>query len=127
MNTRLLMTAAAMTLGIAGIALTFIPEEILRLNGLESNKSLQILLQMLGALYFAFAMLNWMTRTSLIGGIYGRPIVLANFTHCFVGGMALTKAAIGDPGLPSGMLAGLYAIFAVSFGMILLRHPKGPA
>lgn len=125
MHTTLLMTETAITLAIAGVLRTFIPEDILHLSSLGSNKSFHIIRQMLGASYFASAMLNGVTRTNLIGDNYGRPTAIANSTHLFVGGMALTKGAMSSSGLPSGMLAGTYSIFAVSFGIILFRHPKG--
>jgi len=31
-------------------------------------------MQIIGSFYFAFAILNWMSKGSIIGGIYNRPI-----------------------------------------------------
>ncbi|HRH48977.1 MAG TPA: hypothetical protein PLP23_09505 [Panacibacter sp.] len=126
MNTKLIMTAAAIVTGIAGIAFTFLPGEILNYTDMKANGPLLLLLQILGALYFAFAMLNWMTKTSIIGGIYNRPIAVANFTHFFIGAMALMKGILSNPALPIGIwaIAIVYAIFAISFGLIFLRSPS---
>lgn len=126
MNTKLIMTAAAIVTGIAGIAFTFLPGEILNYTDMKANGPLLLLLQILGALYFAFAMLNWMTKTSIIGGIYNRPIAVANFTHFFIGAMALMKGILSNPALPIGIwaIAIIYAIFAISFGLIFLRSPS---
>jgi hypothetical protein len=125
MNTKYLMTSTAVFLGAAGILLTFIPEEILTSCGLEATKPLQLLVQIIGSLYFGFGMLNWMTKSSLIGGIYNRPIAVANFTHFFIAGLALIKGLISVPGLPNTILAFgiVYSIFAVLFGITLFRHP----
>jgi hypothetical protein len=125
MNTKYLMTASAIFLGTAGILLTFIPEEILKSFGLEATKPLQLLVQIIGALYFGFGMLNWMTKSSLIGGIYNRPIAVANFTHFFIAGLALIKGLISGPVLPTTILVSgiVYFIFAVLFGITLFRHP----
>ena len=119
------MTACSIILGLAGILLSFIPLEIMRILGLESSKQLLFLMQVSGALYFGFAMLNWMTKSSLIGGIYNRPIAVANFSHFLIAGLALTKGVFANPGLPLviQMAAAVYLVFAVSFGIILFRHP----
>lgn len=126
MNTKLIMTAAAIVTGTAGVAFTFLPAEILSYAGLEISTALLLVLQILGALYFAFAMLNWMTKTSIIGGIYNRPIAVANFTHFFIGATALLKGIIANPSLSYGIwaIAIVYVIFAILFGSIFFRSPS---
>ncbi|HEY3369413.1 MAG TPA: hypothetical protein VGK10_01115 [Prolixibacteraceae bacterium] len=125
MNTKLLMTSSAVTLGLAGVILTFMPEEILSYSGMEASKLLELMVQIVGALYFGFSMLNWMTKSGLIGGIYNRPIVIANFTHFFIVAMALIKAVMTHSGLPFAIwiMGVLYTIFAISFGTVLFRNP----
>src|SRR5687768_15066617 len=92
MNTKLIMTFSAICLGLGGIALSFLPYELQVYFGLHPGVSLSLIIQVLGALYFAFAMLNWMARGSFIGGIYNRPIAVANLTHFFMGSIALIKS-----------------------------------
>ncbi|MEW5797817.1 MAG: hypothetical protein AB1728_02315 [Bacteroidota bacterium] len=125
MNTKIILTASAIVLGSAALALLFASEEILNSMNIASGRSLQLLLQIIGALYFAFAMMNWMTRESAIGGIYNRPIVVANTSHFSIAGLALLKGAVSmpDASLSTWIIAGLYAGFAVAFAMILFRHP----
>ena len=125
MNTKLVMTLSSAVLGLAGIALTFLPAEILNGLAINPSKILEFLLQIIGALYFGFAMLNWMTKASLIGGIYNRPIAIANLTHFVIVALALVKGVFSNPDLPTGILAAavVYSIFAVLFGIILFRHP----
>ncbi len=119
------MTASSVILGISGIILTFIPQEISVGLGIGGNKLVEFLLQILGGLYFGFAMLNWMTRSGLIGGIYNRPIATANFTHFMISGLALTKGITADPVFPIAiwLVVIIYCVFAVSFGVLLFRHP----
>ena len=125
MNTKLVMASSAVILGATGIVLTFIPDEILSHLSIEANKTALLLWQILGALYFAFAMLNWMTKTSLIGGIYNRPIAIANFTHFLIAGLALIKDIISNPSVSYIIWIAVifYCVFGISFGAILFRHP----
>ena len=126
MNTKLIMMLSAAFLAFTGMGLTFFPQEIAVASGLGFTKAFQLILQILGALFFAFAMLNWMAKGSIIGGIYNRPIVLANLAHFFIGGLALIKALIGNFNLPSHIwiLAVIYSVFTVLFGILFSRHPS---
>jgi hypothetical protein len=125
MNTKIIMTLAAVILGTAGIALTFMPDAILNYAGMEQSGTALLLMQILGSLYFAFAMLNWMSKGSLIGGIYNRPVAVANLTHFLIAGLAIVKVLMSNP-QSSYFIWGvgvIYAAFAVCFGIILFRHP----
>ena len=85
-----------------------------------------MLLQVLGALYLGFAMLNWMARGSLMGGIYGRPLAMGNFLHFFMVALLLLKALAAGPatsGIVIGALA--YTVFGLWFGLVLFRNPTG--
>ena len=126
MNTKLVMTLSAIFLAVIGIGLTFMPQEIAAFTGLSFTKIYQVQLQILGALFFAFAMLNWMAKGSIIGGIYNRPVSIANFTHFFIGGIALVKAVTSNIHLhyTVWILAILYSIFAILFGIIFSKHPS---
>lgn len=125
MHTKIAMATSAILLGLIGIILSFLPLEILKFFDLETSKTLQLLLQILGALYFSFAMLNWTAKASRIGGIYNRPIAVANFAHFMIGGLALVKAVFSIPALPEAtwIFTFMYVVFAVFFGVILFRNP----
>ena len=119
------MTLSAITLAVIGIALTFCPAEVSVWLGLSSATNFQLILQLLGALYFGFAMLNWMLKESIIGGIYNKPASVANFTHYFIGAMALIKMLLRNHNLPCYLwiAAGVYSVFALCFWLIFSRHP----
>lgn len=112
-------------MGAIGIALSFSSDIILAHLGIEVNRVTVFLMQILGALYFAFAMLNWMSKSSIIGGIYNRPTAVANFTHFLIAGLALLKGIISNPELPFVIwgLAIVYVIFGCLFGILLFVHP----
>lgn len=124
MNSRYLMIASAAVLAALGLLLSFAPEETLAYLGQPGTGAVPVLLQLAGALYLGFAVMNWTAKGSVLGGIYGRAIVLGNFLHFTMGALALLKAAI-DPGFGTiiWVLTGIYAVFALLFGRMLFMHP----
>ena len=124
MNTKLIMTASAILMGITGIILSFLPHEVLAyLSGSSATAVDALVLQILGALYFAFAMTNWTARANLIGGIYGRPIAVGNLTHFVIGALALVKGFSLGEHLIVQVATGVYVVFAIVFGIIIYTHP----
>jgi len=125
MNTKPLMTLNAIILALIGISLIFLPKEILDYFELSASDTLELLMQITGSLYFAFAMLNWMSKGSIIGGIYGRPIAIANLTHFVIAGLSLIKGIMANPGLSYVIwsIAIAYSIFAILFGIVAFKHP----
>ncbi|WP_026898985.1 hypothetical protein [Daejeonella oryzae] len=124
MNTKILMSASAVVLGLAGIFLSFFPLEVSAHLGL--NQSAVIVLQILGSLYLGFAMLNWTAKANLIGGIYSRPVAIGNFTHFMISAIALIKISFIGSGFTYIWIAALlYSIFAILFAYVLFTHP-GP-
>jgi hypothetical protein len=124
-TTKIIMILSAAFLAVIGISLTFLPAEIAGITGIAPDKTFTVILQLLGALYFSFAMLNWMAKGILIGGIYGKPVSVANMTHFVIGTLALIKLLLNNHDLPYPIwiLAGIYAVFAVLFGMIFSKNP----
>lgn len=125
MNTKLIMTLTAILLAVLGLSLTFAADNIIVWLGIDNSVPINLIFQLLGAAYFAFAMLNWMAKGAIIGGIYNKPIAIANLSHFLIGGLALTKAVINNPQLPVIfiILAVLFIIMAGVFGIINSRHP----
>jgi len=117
------MTISALAMGITGIILSFLPHEVLNYFNATITVSDPLILQISGALYFAFAMVNWTAKANLIGGIYARPIAIGNLTHFIVGSLALIKNYFGQHDPTTLMLALVYMIFAVLFSIVFFRHP----
>lgn len=123
MNTKRLMTISSVILGATGIILTFMPQEVSRY--LNFTDSTSILFQILGALYFGFAMLNWTAKANLIGGIYSKPVAIGNFTHFLVGGLTFIKLVLHNTDCTYiWACALLYLIFALLFGYVLFTNPS---
>jgi hypothetical protein len=122
MNTQTLMTAASLILAAAGVSALFVPDVILSLANTSATAQLSALVQLMGALYFGFAIMNWTARDSAIGGIYARPVSLGNFGHFFAGGLLLLRYQLSNPfSLFILIVSILYAIFAILFYWLVFR------
>ena len=118
------MAASAVVMGLPGLAASFFPEELLINAGISSNETIILFIQVAGALYIGFAIMNWMSKTVLIGGIYSKPLGMGNFAHFLIGAIALIKAAMHNAFSPYLLLAAIiYSIFALLFGMIVFTSP----
>lgn len=119
------MAASAALMAVLGLMATFAPVEVVtHFRVTESVRSVTLLVQAVGALYLGFAVVNWMGRGSLIGGIYGRPVALGNFVHFLVAALALGKATAVTqlPGLI--VVTAIYAVFAVWFAFVAFMGGK---
>jgi hypothetical protein len=123
MNTKMLMILSALVTGLTGICLLFLPKELAGLLEPMPSAVLVLILQTLGALYFGFAILNWMSKGNLIGGIYSRPVTLANITHFFIGAMTFIKAAPSHSSNYLWVIAAVYSLFALTFIYVMYTHP----
>lgn len=126
MNTKTLMISSCIFLGALGITLSFIPDEIISGLGIIPNPISTLLLQLLGSLYMGFALLNWMAKGSLIGGIYNRPVSIGNLMHFSVGAISLIKiiTKIESPLEIIIPLTVVYTIFALFFGYVFKTNPS---
>ena len=116
------MTTSSLVLGLAGILTLFAPENLLAMLGAPAANPLSVFIQLMGALYFSMAMMNWTAKDSAIGGIYARPVSLANFAHFFIGTLLLAKYLLSN-GYSMIILSMLvvYAIFASLFYWLVFR------
>lgn len=123
MKTKWLLSSIAVIMGLVGLAGTFIPEEISKILGIASTPVTLILLQIIGGLYLGFAMLNWFTRSALIGGIYNKPVVLGNLMHCIVVFFALIRQLAEQFHFLLLILTLIYFGFAVWFTLVMRSNP----
>jgi hypothetical protein len=121
---RVLMTASALVLALLGLPCVFAPDIVLRHVAGGTSAPTELIVQITGALYAGFAIVDWMAKGSLKGGIYGRPLAVGNLLHFFAAALALLKAA---PTFPQPLfawpLAGIYTLLAIGFGLVIFRNP----
>jgi hypothetical protein len=124
MKTTALMTLSTIFMAVLGLIFTFAPDQAMGYFTLEPTAFVLLLIQVCGAMYLGFAMLNWMVRSGLTGGIYNRPVVVANLLHFVIVTLVLLRGVLG--GQRSGVFViGVccYAVFAIWFGLALFTHP----
>ena len=119
-------TSAGLLL-LGGIALLFAPDVLLTALIAGFPRQAAWLGQLLGAAWLGVAALNWLQRSMVLGGIYGRPIVLTNLVLYFVSALSLLRALLGGeaPGAVWTMAVPA-AVLAVAYGALLFRGPFDP-
>jgi hypothetical protein len=124
MNTRILMSSSAVIMALAGMFFSFFPDELLQYLGVGSSAFLPLILQLTGALYLGFALLNWMAKGNLMGGIYSRPIAIGNLMHFMVFTLAIGKYYFAHQ-RPTVLIIPvlIYALFSVLFGKVVFGSP----
>ena len=120
----LVSRASAALLLAGGLALLFAPDAILPRLVPGFPPAGAWVGQLLAAAWLGLAALNWLNRSALLGGIYGRPVVMANLALYFVAAMALLRHVAGRQ-VPAALWIGLVpvALFAAVYGWLLLRGP----
>jgi hypothetical protein len=122
MNTKLLMTTCSLMLGLAGLFALFAPDVLLAILNVPIVNPLSVLIQLLGALYFSMALMNWTAKDSAIGGIYARPVSLGNFAHFFIGAMLLIRYQLSNEfNLLTVVVLVVYVVFASLFYWLVFR------
>lgn len=120
---RILMMLSAVFMVIAGLITSYFPDRVLETHGTVPDGPTVLLIQMMGALYLGFALLNWTARGVIIGGIYARPLALGNFLHFAMVAVMLTREAIEHGVVQLATSAAVFSAFAIGFGILLFRPP----
>jgi hypothetical protein len=126
MNTKTLMIISAIFLAVNGFGFTFFPNEISVLLINDDNHIFVLILQILGALYLGFSILNWMSKTNLIGGIYSKPLLIGNLLHFFTASMALIKLTFKVETNLQLIFSYtiIYSLFTLFFGYVFFTNPS---
>ncbi len=125
MPTKVLLSIAALVIGLPGLFLLFAPDEALAWFGSAADPAAQLFTQLAGGFATAIGINNWMARGSAIGGVYGRPLLVGNLVAFFTAGLSLLKAPGPLSGHPAVIaVAVLMLLCGAGFGRLLFVHPK---
>ena len=124
---KLLLTVSAVFLIGVGAVLNLAPQETAAAAGLGGGSPLPW--ELLAGALLGVGVMNAYSRSRPFGGIYGRPLGIANLLLFVVGAFALARAAQGDAASPAvWALLGFYAAFAAAFvWVVFLGGPKLPS
>lgn len=123
MSTRFLATVSAVLLGAAGVALLFAADDLLASLAGTNDRIVVAMAQLLGGAWMGLAWATWLTRGTPQGGIYGRPIVLANATLYFVSALVCARGAAGSTSmLAVAIVAG---VMAAAYGLVMFGTSPG--
>lgn len=123
--TKILMIISAIFLAVNGFAFSFFPVEISVLLNSDDNHFFILTLQILGALYLGFSYVNWMSKNSLIGGIYNKPLLIGNILHFLTASMAMLKLVFKFENNFQLILSFtlIYCLFTLLFGYVFFTSP----
>jgi len=117
-HTRWAVSAAALFLAAMGAALLFAGTEVA--DAVFRRPDVEPLASLLGGALLGFGAMNWIARRSILGGIYGKAVVVGNHWHFVVGAIVLLKhgaAAGGSAGF--WILTCAYVLGAGLFSYLL--------
>lgn len=110
-----------------GIALLFAPDVVLGALVPGMPPQAYWLGQVLAAAWLGVASLNWLQRGTVIGGIYARPLVSANFILYLVSSMSMLRVVIA-PSASRGtwFLAVPMFVLATAYAALMFKGPFDP-
>ena len=123
--TKTLMIISSIFLAVNGVGFTFFPNEISVLLTNDDNHFSILILQILGALYLGFSYINWMSKNSLIGGIYNKPLLIGNTLHFLTASMAMIKLVFKFENNLQLIIPHIiiYCLFTLFFGYVFFSDP----
>ena len=86
----------------------------------------QLMLQIMGAIFIAFAMINYLSKIAIIGGIYNKAILMGNIAYHCISGIVFVKFIIshnlyGEVFIP---LTAIYLLLGLGFLRLNFVSPK---
>ncbi len=115
---------SAGVLGLGGISFLFAGDVILPLLAADIPRSATWLSELIGAGWLGLAALNWLSRGSVLGGIYGRPVIIANLALYLVSALVLVRVIVNnDTNRLGWIMAPTALLLAATYGWLLLRGP----
>jgi hypothetical protein len=125
MKLNLLVVTSAVVYAIPGLVFTFAPDEVLlRLGVVAGPPLLHWLLELLGGALLGMAIMNAMQRYAMVGGVYGRPLLVANLALLSIGGLSSLRLwrSTGDQRVLIAAIVSCALLAA--YGRLLFKSPE---
>ncbi len=89
---KIVLVSSAAFNAVLGILFTFLPQETGSWIGTAEQTGADLVItQILGSALLGIAVTNYMSRGAVIGGIYGKPLLLGNLIFHLASGLGLIK------------------------------------
>lgn len=121
-----LVLIAAAVYGVAGLTLLFAGSELFVLAGGTPSPAAQWFSQLAAGAVLGLASFNWLQRFSVMGGILGRPLLLANLTFTTVCLFASLRLWMDAGGAVLFVAVAVFGFFTAGFGVRLFRRADTP-
>ena len=118
---------SAFVLLLGGLALLFASDAVLPalIPGFPPDAAW--LGQLLAAAWLGIAALNWLQRSALLGGIYGRATVFANVVTYFISAASVLRALLGHRAPAAMWFAAVPLVaLAATYTALMMRGPFDP-
>lgn len=89
---KLILTLSVAVLLLMGAGGLFGAHEVANALGAPDSAPTAAIIQLAASALLGLAVMNWFSRMNRIGGIYGRPLGLANLLLFFSSGLSIDKA-----------------------------------
>lgn len=119
----IILSLSAAVLLLMGGAGMFAAPEVASWLGASDPGATALVVQLAGCGMLGFALQNWLSRKNRIGGIYARPLGLANLL-LFAGAALSIGKAVASKNLPMGwlLLLASFAGLAIGFAWLIFLH-----
>jgi hypothetical protein len=114
-------TVSALLLASGGLSLLFASDVLLPVLSPNLPSAAAWLGQLVAGAWLSVAVFNWNARSTVLGGIYGRPAVNLNLVLYVVSALAMLKA--DAPTLALRVATVPVALMAIVYAALLLRGP----
>ena len=121
--TRAIMLTSSALLVVYGGACLFVPEAFAAALHLSEGAAVTLPAVAAGAL--ALGAVNWVGRGAIYGGIYGKPIVLGNFTNAAITTLTWAPLLLHHPSALAGIITVMFLLYWVAFTRLLFWPPFG--
>ena len=126
LNSTRLSDASAAFLAVMGLLLLFASDAMLPMLVGGFPPAMAWIGELVASGWLALAILNWANRKALLGGVYGRPVVLTNAFFYFATMMTLLRLVSGQVvSVRIAIVLVPIIVFTLFYLSLLFRGPLG--
>lgn len=113
------VTGYGLLYGALGFFALFVPDLALRALGWPAEA--EIVMSLVAPGLLAVGLMDWHGRNAIYGGVYGRPILLANMMFAATAGFPLLKDQ-WQSGLVPGIVLGTLILLQFPLGFLIMQR-----